>query len=205
MSVKLTIAIPQWLDKIFVWPVMLYRKYKYGYTFRRIYLGEGEYTILDQEDYYRLNNFKWFLTGRLHKFYAARTVKIDGKTKIERMHRVIMNPPPHLLVDHRNGKGLDNRRDNLRPATKSQNVCNSRKRKNKSSVYIGVYLRKKTGRWETEITDNGKKIRLGSFKNEIDAAKVYDAAAKKYHREFARLNFPEENYANELQSSDLKN
>ena len=181
---------------------MLYRKQKYGYSYRRIYLGEDEWTILDAEDYYRLNSFKWFLTGRLHKFYAARTIKIDGKTRIARMHRDIMNPPDNLVVDHRNSDGLDNRRQNLRLATKSQNGCNSRKRKNTSSVYIGVHLRKKQGRWEAEITHNRKKIWLGSFDNEIAAAKAYDAAAKKYHGEFARLNFPEENNNAEIQNTN---
>jgi len=185
------IKVPNWLDRLCTWPLMLYRRHKYGYTFRRIYLGQGDWTILDQKDYYRLNDFKWFLTGRLHKFYAARTIKADGRTKIVRMHRIIMNPPDNLLVDHRNGDGLDNRRQNLRLATKSQNICNSKKRANTSSRFIGVHYRKKQRRWETEITHNRKKIWLGSFENEIDAAKVYDAAAKKYHKDFARLNFPE--------------
>jgi stress response protein YsnF len=195
------IKVPNWLDYFFACPLMLYRWLHYGYSYRRIYLGEGEWTILDVEDYYRLNNFKWFLTGRLHKFYAARTIKIDGKTRITRMHRDIMNPPDNLLVDHQNSDGLDNRRQNLRLATKSQNGCNSRKRKNTSSVYIGVHLRKKQNRWETSIRHNEKRIFLGSFKNEFDAAKVYDAAAKKYHGEFARLNFPEENQNIEIRNA----
>jgi hypothetical protein len=191
MSAKLTIRIPEWLDKICAWPLMLYRKYKYGYPFRRIYLGDGVWTILDQQDYYRLIGFNWFLTGRFHKFYASRTIKIDGRTKITRMHRDIMNPPDNLLVDHRNCNGLDNRRENLRLANKSQNVCNSRKRKNTSSKYIGVHLRKSQGRWEAQIRHNGKKMWLGSFENEIAAARAYDRAAVKYHGEFARLNFSE--------------
>jgi hypothetical protein len=198
------IKVPNWLDKICAWPVMLYRKQKYGYSYRRIPLGEGEWTILDAEDYYRLNNFKWFLTGRLHKFYAARTIKIDGRTKITRMHRDIMNPPDNLVVDHINSDGLDNRRQNLRLATKSQNGCNSRKRKNTSSIYIGVHLRKKQNLWETDIRHNGKRIWLGSFKNEIDAARARDRAAIKYHGEFARLNFAREDYANEISASISK-
>jgi hypothetical protein len=185
------IKVPNWLDFIFACPLLAYRLLRYGYSFRRIYLGEGEWTILDQQDYYRLNHFKWFLTGRLYKFYAARTIKVDGRTRITRMHRDIMNPPDNLLVDHQNSDGLDNRRQNLRLATKSQNGCNSRKRKNTSSIYIGVHLRKKQGRWEAEITHNSKKIWLGSFDNEIDAAKAHDLAAQKYHGEFARLNFSE--------------
>jgi hypothetical protein len=191
MSANLNIRIPEWLDKICASPLMWYRRRKYGYDFRRIYLGGGVWTILDRQDYYRLNHFKWFLTGRSNKFYAARTIKVDGRTIITRMHRDIMNPPDNLLVDHRNSNALDNRRENLRLATKSQNICNSRKRKNTSSIYVGVHLRKTNGRWEAEITHNGKKIWLGSFENEVEAAKAYDKAAKKYHGEFARLNFPE--------------
>ncbi|MFH1370644.1 MAG: AP2 domain-containing protein [Planctomycetota bacterium] len=193
MSANLNIKIPDWLDKICASPLMWYRRRKYGYDFRRIYLGDGEWTILDKEDYYRLNHYKWFLTGRLHKFYAARTIKDGGRTIITRMHRDIMNPPPKLLVDHRNCDGLDNRRENLRLATKSQNAYNSRKRNNTSSRYIGVHLRKNNGRWEAQIRHHEKRMWLGSFKNEIDAARAYDEAAKKYHGKFARLNFPEEN------------
>ena len=57
MKAKLTIGIPVWLDKICVWPVLLYRLWKYGYTYRRIYLGEGLFTLVDSADYYWLNNF----------------------------------------------------------------------------------------------------------------------------------------------------
>ena len=196
------IKVPNWLDYIFTFPLLTYRLLRFGYSFRRIYLGEGEWTILDAADYYRLNNFKWFLTGRFHKFYAARAIKIDGRTKITRMHRDIMNPPDNLVVDHINSDGLDNRRQNLRLATKSQNGCNSRKRKNTSSIYIGVHLRKKQGRWEAEITHNRKKIWLGSFDNEITAARAHDRAAIKYHGEFARLNFPREDYNVEIQNTN---
>jgi hypothetical protein len=102
-----------------------------------------------------------------------------------------MNDPRGFLVDHKNGAGLDNRSENLRKATHSQNTHNSRKIKNTSSQFRGVSFAKKRGLWETQITVERKKIFLGRFKNEIDAALAYDAAAKKYCGEFARLNFPD--------------
>jgi hypothetical protein len=60
MSAKLTITIPEWLDRLFVWPILLYRLWKCGYSFRKICLGEGEFTILDQQDYYQLVQFYRF-------------------------------------------------------------------------------------------------------------------------------------------------
>ncbi len=109
-----------------------------------------------------------------------------------RMHREIMNFPKGLLVDHRNNNTLDNRRANLRPATSSQNMVNRRRDKSKnSSQFRGVRFRKERGRWSAQITINGKTFWLGSYDNEIDAARAYDRAAMKYHGEFAKLNFPE--------------
>jgi hypothetical protein len=195
MKVNLTIGIPVWLDRICAWPAMWYRRRRYGYDFRRIDLGEGEWTILDSQDYYRLRNLKWVVNGNGSKFYAVRFVKTGpGKTKTLRLHREIMNAPDGLLVDHRNGNGLDNRRDNLRLATHGENASNRRKTKSKTtSRFIGVCFDKKRGQWPGQITYRGKKIWLGRFKSEVEAAKAYDAAAKKYHGEFARLNFPEDN------------
>lgn len=198
MSANLTISIPEWLDKICAWPVIWYRRRKFGYDFRRIYLGEGEWTILDEEDYYRYGNLKWTLSGCKKKFYAVSGIKDkDGNFKIVRLQRLIMNEPPGLLVDHRNGNSLDNRRENLRVATRNQNVCNNRKRKNTTSRFIGVYFHKWHSRWASSITHNGKRMFLGYFESELEAARAYDRAAIKYHGEFARLNFPREDYIKE--------
>ncbi|MCJ7730610.1 MAG: beta-Ala-His dipeptidase [Sedimentisphaerales bacterium] len=191
---SIQIKIPDWLDKICTWPVIEYRRHKYGYSFRKIYLGEGEWTILEPQDYYRLRDFKWRLLGNGWNFYAVRDVKTKPyRTKVFSMHREIMNPPDGLLVDHRNNDSLDNRKANLRLATHSQNSCNRRKIKSKtSSRFIGVCFDKYRERWTAYIRFHGRRIWLGRFKNEMDAAKAYDEAARKYHGEFARLNFPDD-------------
>jgi hypothetical protein len=171
---------------------MLYRRHKYGYDYRRIYLGEGEWAILDQQDYYRLCNFKWHVNGTNGKFYAVRQIKVDNKhTKRMYLHREIMNAPKGFVVDHKDGNSFDNRRVNLRLATRSQNSCNKRKRANTSSQFIGIYWDKAKRKWVARIKYQGKSRMIGNFVDEIEAAKAYDEAAKKYHREFARLNFPE--------------
>jgi len=191
MKVNLTIGIPSWLDRVCAWPVTAYRRFKYGFPFRRIYLGENEWTLVEPLDYYRLKNLNWYLGGNGKEFYAYRNVKAGPKkTKMVGMHREIMNAPAHLLVDHRNGVPLDNRRSNLRLATQSQNRQNRRKRENTTSRYIGVCFDKQTGKWKARIKTNGREICLGRFDSEIEAALAYDAAARKYHGEFARLNFP---------------
>jgi hypothetical protein len=131
--------------------------------------------------------------------------KGPGKTRIEYMHRVIMQPEEGLIIDHRNRNTFDNRRDNLREATRSENVSNRAKRKNTSSQYRGVTKDKRCGRYDGQITYKGKRIRLGRFDNEIDAARAYDAAAKKYYGEFAVLNFPETDEENAENAEDAKN
>jgi hypothetical protein len=184
--------VPDWLDRICAWPVLEYRKRKYGYPFRKITLNDGKYTIVDAGDYYILNSYDWYARKNQSGVYYAYRFNDSGEgPKIEAMHRVIMGSPKGKLIDHRNGVGLDNRRENLRQATRIENCCNKKKPKNTSSKYMGVYYAKDTGKWRAKIKHNKKTFHLGRFVNEIDAAKAYDQAALKYHKEFARLNFPE--------------
>lgn len=102
---------------------------------------------------------------------------------------MIMNPIGKLQVDHINGDRLDNRRCNLRVATYQQNSMNQHRTAISSSVYKGVSYRKDTNKFTAYITVNYKKINLGCFRSEQDAALAYDNAARVYFGEFANLNF----------------
>jgi hypothetical protein len=153
-------------------------------------LTQGFFAIVDPEDYDRLAKFKWHVSKSVHTFYARRKVahKKNKKTIIY-MHRQIIKVPAGFVVDHINHNGLDNRKANLRPATWAQNIRNSKKTRNKfRSNYKGLFHRR-DGMWRVRISANGKTRYLGCFKDEIDAAKAYDRAAKEYHGQFASLNF----------------
>lgn len=112
---------------------------------------------------------------------------VKGKRKFIRIHNLIMNCK---YIDHINGNGLDNRRDNLRVCTPTTNGQNKRSRGGESK-YKGVFRNKQVKTkitWMSCIRFNKKHIHLGSFNSEIEAAIAYDNAAIKYFGEFAKLN-----------------
>jgi hypothetical protein len=136
----------------------------------------GKYTIVDDEDYVILSKHKWY-ANKDHDFdnyYVVRGIRIKGKRKKEKMHRIIMNPPVGMEVDHINGNGLDNRRENLRIVTSHQNHQN--RHVQKTSQYVGVHWHKSHKKWATEIQYKGKIKWLGDYHNEIEAATVYQVA-----------------------------
>ncbi len=108
------------------------------------------------------------------------------------MHREVINVPNGMVADHANQNTLDNRKANIRPATPTQNAYNKRKPNRKStSIYKGVSWSQSDKKWMSRIYIDGKNRYLGCYKTQIEAAKAYDHAAKKYHGEFAYLNFPD--------------
>jgi len=106
------------------------------------------------------------------------------------MHREIMHPPKELFIDHKNHDGLDNRKANLRFATPLQNNWNTiRTRRKGGPKYKGVRYHKTYKKWYVVLYNNRRKIRIGYFDDEIEAAKAYDETINKYRGEFAVLNF----------------
>jgi len=176
-----------------VLPVLWYRKLRYGYTFRRIPLSQGKYAIVDPDDYHRLSRHKWYVCQRSNTYYAIRgqwSPTLKRRLTIS-MHREVLHVAEGLFADHINHHGWDNRKANLRPATPAENARNALYPKiNTTSKYRGVWYNKKKKRWRAVIGINNKRKIIGKFRDEIAAAKAYDQAAKKYHKEFAILNFP---------------
>ena len=173
---------------------------------REILLTKGYKTIVDDDDYEWLSEYKWSASvDKRDKYVSARTTmyKYFEGYKWRRgvkMSRLILDAKKGEQVDHVNGDSLDNRRSNLRICTAPENARNHRKQEliNKgpcSSKYKGVTLstNKKDGKeyhyWRAQITADSVNHYLGQYSNEEDAARAYDRAAKNYHGEFASLNF----------------
>jgi hypothetical protein len=152
-----------------------------------IQLTQNKYAIVEDEDYEYLNQWKWYY----HNGYAIRNVYRNRKLiKCIRMHRLIMNTPDDMEVDHINGNRSDNRKANLRNCTHAQNTRNAKPQARSKSGFKGVSWNKKNKKW---IVVARRNVYLGSFRDSRDAALVYDAWARKHYDEYAKLNFNELN------------
>lgn len=155
---------------------------------KKIPLTQGFIALVDDEDFEVLSKYKWFFTLKKDGRCASEGWAGNPKKRVY-MHRFIMNLYDNsLCVDHINGDTLDNRRENLRICTHSQNMRNRRPSAKSTSGFKGVNWNKNSNKWEVRIKKDGKSIGVGYFNCLISAAKAYNEAAKKHHGEFARLN-----------------
>jgi hypothetical protein len=160
---------------------------------KSIPLTQGKFALVDDEDYDWLMNWKWYYKkDKAGNGYAVRHDSVLVKRKLIPMHRVILNAPDGVQVDHINNNradhGLYNQRSNLRICTNAENQANVGIQSNNTSGYKGVTLDKRTNHWRAQIIVNRKRISIGFYKNPQDAARAYDQAALKYFGKFANIN-----------------
>lgn len=154
-------------------------------------LTQGAFSKIDIQDAVMVTQDLWYLfrdprTGRRYAVREEHGVQV-------KLHRRLLGASDTEDVDHINGDGLDNRRENLRKATPKQNTRNARKRTSGTSKYKGVCADvsgSARSRWRARIRVNRKLIHLGRFATEEKAAHAYDEAARKFFGEFACVNFP---------------
>lgn len=146
-------------------------------------LKDGRFARVSAEDAERVAALRWHAAqGR----YAGSGNHKDGS--FVSMHRFILDCPPGLEPDHINGDPLDNRRGNLRCASRAENAMNRGPSAVNTSGFRGVYPRHVNGKWAAKL----KRRHLGYFATKEEAARAYDAAAREMFGEFAYLNFPED-------------
>lgn len=156
---------------------------------KKIKLSQGKVTLVDDEDFEYLNQFKWCAMKGNSTFYVIRHTSQKNELKKEclLLHRVIMNAPKGVEVDHIDHNGLNNQKYNLRLCTNSQNHMN--RISHGKSKYLGVSFHTSRKYIRAVITIKSKHQHIGYFKTEKEAALAYDKAALKYFGEFANLNF----------------
>jgi hypothetical protein len=146
---------------------------------REISLGHGKVMLVDDEDYDFMTQFEWRAKKDSEGRYYAHATLVAHKLLVK-----------YSIVDHVNGNGLDNRKENLRVATPQQNSWNRGIRSDSRTGYKGVRYIPDRDAYSVRIQVNGQRKYLGYFKDPVEAAKAYDVAAREHFGEFARPNFP---------------
>jgi len=157
-------------------------------TTRTIPLTKGYVALVDAADFEMLSHWSWSANLSHGAVYAATKVMSNGLRRELSMHRMVALPDPEQLVDHRNGDSLDNRRDNLRSCTNTQNQRNRRAIPGGTSRFKGVSWHERGQKWSARIGVDGRWRYLGLFRDERDAALAYNATALAEFGEFARVN-----------------
>lgn len=166
---------------------------------KEIRLTQGYVALVDDEDFERVNRFRWRVLfekrkdGTIRNRYADRNVW-KGKTRSKQsLHRFLLDlSDPKIKVDHKDHDGLNCCRSNLRIATNTENSRNARLGKNNKSGYKGVYWYKPRSCWRASIKADGIKLHLGYYTDVKVAARAYDEAAAKHFKDFANINFKPE-------------
>jgi hypothetical protein len=150
-----------------------------------ILLSQGLVALVDDDDFERVSTYIWFADRNKGKmWYGKRNILNDiGRRSTQYMHRFILDAPKGVQVDHINGDGLDNRRDNLRLCNNAQNHANLQTPSWGVSGYRGVYPKGK--KWEAKIEFNGKSINLGAFETIEEALMIRVSAAQDLFGEFS--------------------
>jgi len=148
----------------------------------RVILTQGYSAIIDASDVSLVSRRNWYAWVGPSGVYA---VHCKNRHTV-RMHRIIMGNPQGLQIDHIDMNGLNNRRGNLRVATRSQNKCNMAARADNSSGLKGAHLSGQPGRWKSTITIGGKRTSLGVYDTPEEAHAAYCNAVSEHHKEFAR-------------------
>lgn len=152
-------------------------------------LTKGYMTIFDISDIELAKSGHWLAMQTKRSVYAARFRTVGkGKRGLVSFHREAISASIGFDADHIDGNGLNNKRSNLRVATRHQNMCNGRSAKGSSSQFKGVSWSTRQRKWVAKIMANGETVNLGTFDDEIEAARSYDVAAERLHGSFARLN-----------------
>jgi hypothetical protein len=156
-------------------------------TFKMVPVGKRDVAFVDEADYERVMEHRWSKRTSTRATYAY-TV-IEGK-RVD-MHGFILGEKPGMMIDHESRYGLDNRRENLRWATRSQNQMNIEKPRFRkgTSRFKGVDRINAKKPWRAKIRHNRVGIFLGTFAEEEQAARAYDTAARRLFGAFACLNF----------------
>lgn len=151
---------------------------------KEIKLTKDKVAIVDDGDFEYLSQWKWYE----QRGYARRNCYKGGRKNPKPifMHRIIMDCPDNLFIDHSNQNKLDNRKENLRICTSAENRRNSKAASTNTSGFKGVSA--KGSRWQVSITVNKKQIHIGYFGSKSSAAQAYDEAAIKFYGRFARTN-----------------
>ena len=158
---------------------------------KSIPLTQGKVTFVDDDVFEWASKMNWQARYAPHgnNWYAVRMIRLGPKRHTtELLHRRIIGAYGKQKTDHRDGDGLNNIKSNLRVCTDAENEKNKKKRSDNTSGFKGVYFKKDIQKFRASICSGGKRYVLGHFSSLLEAATTYNAAAKKYHGEFARLN-----------------